>query len=238
MRPPSLARLLLFERSPILRWRQVLRNRPNRYVRVHCALALCAMLALSGCAARYAQVPARLALAPYGRIALVTFSSSSEHTNASLGTLATQQFAEAVLASQTGIELLELSPVDSSLRHLPVGADGTALAQAVGRDKKVPAVFVGQLTMSGVKPRGSLSGGTVNVRAGVTAELTVRLVSTQTGGTMWRSSAAANRTVGRVAISDRLPSVAVRDPDEVYDAVVRDLVIDVTRDFRPTRVRQ
>jgi hypothetical protein len=30
----------------------------------------------------------------------------------------------------------------------------------------------------------------------------------------------------------------VRDPDEAYGAVVRDLVIDVTRDFRPTRVRQ
>jgi hypothetical protein len=216
----------------------VLRNTRNRHVRVESALALCVTLALSGCAARYAQVPARLALAPYGRIALVTFSSSSEHANATLGTLATQQFAEAVLASQTGIELLELSPVDPSLRHLPAGADGTALAQAVGRDKRVPAVFVGQLTVSGVKPRGGLSAGTVNLQAAVNAQLTVRLVSTETGGTMWRSSAAANRTVGRVAISDRLPSVAVRDPDEAYDAVVRDLVIDVTRDLRPTRVRQ
>jgi hypothetical protein len=184
-------------------------------------------------------LPASAALAPYGRIALVTFSSSSEHANAALGTLATQQFAEAVLASQTGIELLELSPVDSSLRHLPAGGDGTALAQAVGRDKKVPAIFVGQLTVSGVKPRGGgLSASSVNLRAGVTAELTVRLVSTESGGTMWRSSAAANRTIGRVAISDRLPSVAVRNPDEAYDAMVRDLVIDVTRDLRPTRVRQ
>jgi hypothetical protein len=216
----------------------VLRNSPNRLVPVQFALAIGALLAVSGCAARYAQVPARFALAPYGRIALVTFSSSSEHANGSLGPLATQQFAEAVLASQRGIELLELSPGDSSLRRLPSGADGSALAQAVGRDKKVPAVFVGQLTVSGLKPRGSLSGGTVNVQAAFTAELTVRLVSTQTGGTMWRSSAAANRTVGRVAISDRRPSVAVRDQQETYDAVVRDLVVDVTRDLRPTWVKQ
>jgi hypothetical protein len=217
----------------------VLRNSQIWRVRMRSALALCAMFAISGCAARYAQIPARLALAPYGRVALITFSNTSEHANGTLSTLATQQFAEAVLASQTGFELLELSPVDSSLRHLPTGTDGAALAQAVGRDKKVPAVFVGQLTVSGVKPRGGLSAqGTVNLRAAVSAELTVRLVSTQTGGTMWRSSAVANRTVGRVAITDRLPSVAVRDPDEVYDAVVRDLVIDVTRDFRPTRIRQ
>jgi hypothetical protein len=215
----------------------VLRNNLNWRIRMQSALALCAMFAISGCAARYAQVPARLALAPYGRVALITFSS--EHANGTLSTLATQQFAEAVLASQTGFELLELSPVDASLRHLPTGTEGTALAQAVGRDKKVPAVFVGQLTVSGVKPRGGLSAqGTVNLRAAVSAELTVRLVSTQTGGTMWRSSAVANRTVGQVAITDRLPSVAVRDPDEAYGAVVRDLVIDVTRDFRPTRVRQ
>src|SRR6266545_1648709 len=174
---------------------KVLRNSQIWRVRMRSALALCAMFAISGCAARYAQVPARLALAPYGRVALITFSS--EHANGTLSTLATQQFAEAVLASQTGFELLELSPVDSSLRHLPAGTDGTALAQAVGRDKKVPAVFVGQLTVSGVKPRGGLSAqGTVNLHAAVSAELTVRLVSTQTGGTMWRSSSVANRTVG------------------------------------------
>src|SRR5205809_196778 len=161
---------------------KVLRNSLNWRARMQSALALCAMFAISGCAARYAQVPARLALAPYGRVALITFSS--ERANGTLSTLATQQFAEAVLASQTSFELLELSSVDSSVRHLPAGTDGTALAQAVGRDKKVPAVFVGQLTVSGVKPRGGLSAqGTVNLSAAVSAELTVRLVSTQSGGT-------------------------------------------------------
>ena len=195
------------------------------------------MLGLSACGARYAQVPARLDLAPYGRVALVSFST--EQANADLSTAATRRFAEALLANQSGVELLELTSADSSLRALAEAGDATALAQALGREKNVPAVFLGQLKVSGVKPRGLLSGvGSVNVRASVSGELTVRLLSTSTGGTVWRSSAAANGTVGRVAIADGTPSVAMRDPNDAYGEVVNELVRDVTRDLRPRWVKQ
>jgi hypothetical protein len=199
-------------------------------------LALCSGLLLPACAARYAQVPARLSLAPYGRVALVTFSGEQSH--AAMSTLATQRFAEALLASQSGIELLELGSADSSLRALAANGDAAALAQALGREKNVPAVFVGSLKVSGVKPNGRIDASGVNVRAAVAAELTVRLLSTRTGGTVWRANAAANETVGRIAVSDRLPSIAVRDQDEAYGEVVRELVTDVTRDLRPTWVKQ
>jgi hypothetical protein len=102
----------------------------------------------------------------------------------------------------------------------------------------VPAVFLGHLTVSNVRPRGRISAQGVNVRGSVAAELTVRLLSTRTGATVWRSSAAANRTVGQVALADRRPSIAVRDPDEAYGEVVRELVLNVTRDLRPTWVKQ
>jgi hypothetical protein len=198
-------------------------------------LALCGALAVSGCASKYAQVPARLDLEPYGRVALVAFST--EQTDGELSTLATQRFAEALLASQSGVELLELGTADSSLKRPPT-ADDAALAQALGREKDVPAVFIGHLKVSGVKPRGRLSGvGNLNVQASVSAELTVRLLSTRTGATVWRSSAAANGTVGRVALARR-PSIAVRDPDEAYGEVVNQLVTNVTRDLRPTWVKQ
>jgi hypothetical protein len=211
-------------------------NSAVRPVRMQYALALCAGLALSACASKYARVPARLDLAPYGRIALVTFSA--DQPNSGLSSMATQRFAEALLASQSGIELLELGAADSALRGLAQLGDGTALAQALGRDKDVPAVFVGQLKMSGVKPRGHLDASGVKVRASVSAELTVRLLSTRTGGTVWRSSSVANGTVGRVAITDRLPSVAVRDKEEAYGEVVSQLVADVTRYLRPTWIKQ
>jgi hypothetical protein len=200
------------------------------------ALALCGVLALSACSSKYAAVPARLDLAPYGRIAIVAFST--EQSNNVMSTLATQRFAEALLRSQSGIELLELDAADSSFKGLAANADGAALAQALGRNKDIPAVFVGHLRVSGVKPRGNLSVSGMNVRAAVSAELTVRLLSTKTGGTVWRSSAAANGTVGKLALSGSLPSIAMRDKEEAYGEVVGQLVSDVTRDLRPTWVKQ
>jgi hypothetical protein len=207
-----------------------------RPVGARLALAVCGGILLSACAARYAQVPARLNLAPYGRVAIVTFYS--DQSQAPIGTLATQRFAEALLANQNGVEVLELGASDSSLKALATTADGSELAQALGREKNVPAVFVGSLKVSRVKPSGRLSTSGVNVRTSVSAELTVRLLSTSTGGTVWRANAATNETVGRLAISDGLPAVSVRDQDAVYGEMVRELVASVTRDLRPTWVKQ
>jgi hypothetical protein len=217
-------------------WPKMLRLRADRPVRMQHALALCGSLLLSACASKYAQVPARLDLAPYGRIALVTFSA--DQPNDGMSALATQRFAEALLSSQSGVELLELGSADSTLKTLPANADASALAQALGRQKNVPAVFVGTLKVSRVKPRGHIDASGMNVRAGVSAELTVRLLSTSTGGTVWRSSSAADGTVGQLNISDRLPSIAVRDKEEAYGELVRQLIVDVTRDLRPTWVKQ
>jgi len=214
----------------------MLGNSALQPVRMQYALALCGALALSACSSKYAAVPARLDLAPYGRIAVVTFST--DQSNSVMSTLATQRFAEALLASQTGIELLELDAADSTFKGLSANADGAALAQALGRERNIPAVFIGQLKVSGVKPRGNLSVSGMNVRAAVSAELTVRLLSTKTGGTVWRSSSAANGTVGRLALSGSLPSIAMRDKEEAYGEVVGLLVSDVTRDLRPTWVKQ
>jgi hypothetical protein len=205
-------------------------------VRMQYALALCGALALSACSAKYTAVPARLALAPYGRIAVVTFST--DQSNSVMSALATQRFAEALLASQSGFELLELDAADSTLKGLAANTDGAALAQALGRQRNIPAVFVGQLKVSGVKPRGKLSVSGMNVRAAVSAELTVRLLSTTTGGTVWRSSSAANGTVGKLSLSGSLPSIAMRDKEEAYGEVVGQLVSDVTRDLRPTWIKQ
>jgi hypothetical protein len=171
-----------------------------------------------------------------GRIALVTFAADQQSA-AEMGSLATQRFAEALLANQPGVELLEIDAADTSLRSIP-STDAPALARVLGRDRGVDAVFVGYLKVSGMKPRGKLSTAGINVRATVSSELTVRLLSTRTGATTWRSSAVANGTVGRLAMSGGLPSVSVRDQEEAYGEVVHELVAGVTRDLRPTWVKQ
>jgi hypothetical protein len=208
-------------------------NRPGR---AWYALAVCGTLALSACASKFAQVPARLDLRPYGRIALVTFAADNE--SQAMSALATQRFAEALLASQPGVEILELTSSDSVLKALPLGTDPVVLAQALGQAKDIPAVFVGELKVSGVKPRARLGLSDASLRASVSAELHVRLLSTRAGGSLWRSSSAASGTVGRVALAGGLPSVAIRDTEEAYGEVVRSLVADVTADLRPTWVKQ
>lgn len=213
----------------------MLSHSAGRPVRLQYALALCGAVILSACSSKYSQVPARLDLTPYGRVALVTFAA--DQPNDPMSILATQRFAEALLSSQSGVELLELGSADSTLKLLPSNTDGAALAQTLGKQKNVPAVFVGTLKLSKVKPQGHIGLSGMNVRAGVSAELTVRLLSTSTGGTVWRSSSVASGTVGRIDISDRLPSIAMRDKEEAFGEVVQQLIAEVTRDLRPTWVK-
>jgi hypothetical protein len=200
------------------------------------ALAVCGTLALSACASKYAQVPPRLDLRPHGQIALVTFRAADEHRG--MGELATRRFAEALLASQPGIELLELPATDSVLRSLPPGTDPVVVAQALGQARNIPVVFVGELKVSDVKPRARIAVDDLNLRATVSAELGVRLLSTRAGGTLWRSSSSASGTVGRVRLAGGLPSVSVRDTDDAYGDLVGSLVQYVTADLRPTWVKQ
>ena len=165
-----------------------------------------------------------------------TFSAPDEHR--AMSELATRRFAEALLASQPGVELLELPASDSLLRSLPRGTDPVVLAQALGEARDIPAVFVGELKVAGVKPRARLSVDDVRLRATVSAELGVRLLSTRAGGTLWRSSSNGSGTVGRVALAGGLPSVSLRDTEEAYDEIVASLVERVTADLRPTWVKQ
>jgi hypothetical protein len=205
---------------------------------VRFGLAVCGMLALSACSSHYAQVPARLQLEPYGRVGLVTFSS--EQADRQWSTLATQRFAEALLASQSHVELIELPVSDTTVRALAAADDPSPLLARIASERHLPAVFLGELKMSGVKPRGGLINAArgLKVSAEVSAQLSVRLLSTGTGGTMWRSSSIANGTVGRVALADATPAVAIRDPNDAYGELVGQLVQTVTRDLRPTYVKQ
>lgn len=198
------------------------------------ALALAAVLFLPACAAHYTTVPARVDLQRYGTVALVSFAVDGPATD--LGDRTTARFVEELLASQWGVEVIEM-------RSLPDAPDPRidpkGFAQALGRDGKVPAVFVGQLSTRGVSPTGGVGGPAgISVRADVAAELQVQLLSTESGGTLWRGSGQAARTIGAAATTGGLPSVAVRNPDRAYGEVVNEMVAEATRDFRPTRVRQ
>lgn len=185
-------------------------------------IAVCSALVFSACAAHYVQVPPRVDLAPYGQVALVTFSG--DNADSGMATLVTRRFAESVLNGQGNVEILELTPADTVLKALA--------------DRGVAAVFLGTLTLTDPHSTGHLSLSNVSVRQTVTAELSVRLVSTSSGGTVWRSSARTDGMLGRASMSGFRPSVSIRDKDEAYSELVDRLVATVGQDFHPTWVRE
>lgn len=192
---------------------------------------------MGGCAAHRVLVPPRLDLQPYGQVGLVTFTV--ENAKGSLHELATERFAEEVLNGQTGIELLEMGSMDTLLQRLGRTEIDEEAARAIGEARGVPAVFAGHLRVSDVKPSGGLIGlHAPFVQATVSVELTVRLLSTKTGGTLWRSSAARSEKVGELAIIGGVPSFSARNPNDAYGRMVNRLVMAVTRDLRPTWERQ
>lgn len=191
----------------------------------------------AGCAGTRVLVPPRLDLQPHGSVGLVTFTV--ENAKGTLHDFATQRFAEEVLAGQSGIELLELGNLDSLVHRVGETQFGPASAQALGDQRDVPVVFVGHLQVSNVKPSGGIVGLSVPfVQATVTVDLLVRLISTRSGGTLWRASASASEKVGSVALVGGVPNFSAKDPNDAYGRLVNSLVWTVTRDLRPTWRKQ
>lgn len=211
-------------------------GKPNRLSRLPLASVVGALLAVLGtvaCGSHRVLVPPQLQLVPYGRIGLVTFTV--ENAKGSLHEFATRRFEEEVLAAQRGIEVLELGPADSVLRRVGQRELGPAAAQALGGERGVPAVFFGHLKVSNVKPSGGVIGLTLpHLEATVSAELSVELLSTSSGGTVWRTSAAATEKVGQVALIGGEPYFSAQNPNDAYGVLVNRLVAAVTHDLWPT----
>lgn len=187
------------------------------------AALVLASLAGTACASHRVLVPPSLDLVPYGSVGLIKFSV--EGARGGLDELVTQRFEEYVLGAQRGIEVQRFQPSDS--------------AAALGGARGVPVVFLGRLRVSDVKPKGGMfSFALAHVEATVSAELSVELRSTKTGGTLWRSSASRTEKVGELTLAGGVPVFSARDPDEAYGHLVNRLVHAVTWDMRSTWVKQ
>lgn len=189
------------------------------------AAACAAVMACGGNSYHSELEPPRFPLVQYGSVGLVTFSI--ENAKGTLQNFATHRFEESILGAQPGFEVREFALPDSA----------QALAGGAGGAHPMPVVFLGHLKISNVKPRGGLIALAIpHVEATVSAELSVWLVNTTTGGVLWRSSAMATEKVGDIAIVDGIPSFSARDPNDAYGEIVNRLVRTVTYDFRSTWV--
>jgi hypothetical protein len=196
------------------------------------ALVLIVVAGLA-CAAKRVLVPARMDLHPYGKIGLVTFSV--ENAKGTLHQFATERFAENVLEAQPGIEILELGNIDTLMDRVGEREVGPLTAQELGKRRGVAAVFAGHLKITNPTASGGLAGlVTPHLEATVRTDLTVRLLSAQSGGTVWRQSAWATQKVGGVSIDGGQLNFGARDPKTAYGPMVNTIVNIVTRDMWST----
>src|SRR5437870_9060119 len=150
--------------------------------------ALLLILLAAGCGGNKVLVPPRLDLRPYGKLGLVTFTV--ENAKGSLHQFATERFAEEMLAAQPGIEVLELGPIDSEL--------DAARAQQLGKERGVAAVFAGHLKVTNPTAGGGIAGlVTPHLEATVRVDLSVRLLSAESGASRGPPAGGAPRRGGR-----------------------------------------
>ncbi len=198
-------------------------------------LSVALAVVLTACGGGRVLVPPRVDLAPYYRVGLVTFTI--ENAKGSLNQLATERFLGEVLAGQSGIEILELGDAAPLLSDVGAQRLDARAARAIGEEHGVPAVFFGHLKVSDVKPRAVLAGFP-HVEARVSVEMSVRLLSAESGGTLWTSSGKASDVVGEVGITGGDVFFSAEHPEEAYGRLVDALVFEVTRDLRPRWVKR
>ncbi len=191
--------------------------------------ALCILLA--GCAP-YLYPPA-FDLAPLRRVGLATFSL--EKAEGPLADMATQHFMEEIFRWQR-VEIVELGSWEEALRS--VGADRTdqAAQRAIGQRYGVAAVFIGRLRASDIRPSVDILSLAryLSVRATFNIFLTATLTATDTGGVLWTDSAERRGEAGRIGVGPGgIFDFSLPDQEENYRRLIRSLVYDITRDFRP-----
>ena len=183
-------------------------------------------------------VPPRMDLKSYGTLGIVELASNSDPA---INNYATQQFQEHVQGAYPGTPILELGNREAVLAA--VGAtqfDEDAITK-IGKKYGVTAVFLGDIVYSEPKTNirltdiNKLEGG---VRTEVRGDMSTKLMETQSGASVWSSSAWAKRQIGSVSLSTkRGVSATVGDSNPRKDMVPA-LILHLTQDFRPKLVRQ
>lgn len=173
------------------------------------------------------QIDPVVNLTQHARIGLVTFTA--QNARGGLVTLATQKFQEQLLTAQPGIEILELGTI--------TGPVDIAAAKRLGAQHGVKTIAIGHLTVSDLKPRVRLIGG-LSASTEVTIALQAKIMSAESGATLWARSSTLRETMQQVGISNGTAVFDAQDAAEAYGEIVSKLVWDVTSDFRPTWVRQ
>jgi hypothetical protein len=184
------------------------------------------------------DVPPRLDLKSYGTLGVIEFSSNYD---AATNTRATREFVTRIHTAQPGTRVLELGSREALLAG--VGAkqlDPDALRR-IGAKAGADALLIGDIAYSDPKTDirindlSRLDGG---MRTEVRGDLSVRMVETKSGASVWSGSSWARRQVNRVNVSASQGISGSTSDTDPRSEMVPDLVRYATQDFRSTTVRQ
>ena len=206
-------------------------------MRIRFVAAIAALAAVAGCA-KYTIVPPEVDLARYDTVGLVTFKV--ENVKGDLDSVATQLFLQEVTAAQR-VPVLELGRSEEVLAGVGKASLNREAAAAIGEKDGVGAFFLGEVKISKVKPHVDLLAPlskALFVRATFDIAVTARLVSAVNGATLWTQSILREGTVGALSMgADGVPNFGLRDKNEAMLNLLRQMMFQLTWDFRPTRRR-
>ncbi|UCD23575.1 MAG: hypothetical protein JSW51_11105 [Gemmatimonadota bacterium] len=189
-------------------------------------------VAATACSKRV-LVPPRLDLHPYPAVGLVTFTM--ENSKGDLERMATDRFLAEIHNAQPGTPVVELGDYQRLLEECGREKLDREALQTLANQYGVATVFVGHMKASNINPRASISSfPSVGVGATVSVELTVRMLETEVGATVWTNTAKASESVGELGLSGGQLVFGAQDPKKAYGDLVDYLVSQVTTDMYST----
>lgn len=183
--------------------------------------------------------PPRFDLTQFKRLGIITFSDNAKP---SVAGYATEQFLDQIQSAQTNIPIVELGTEAEVLKSIGSNQLDVEAIKKIGQQYKVFAVFHGNLFYSDVKTDVHLQNITnlnANMNTTLHSTLSVKLVETEGGATVWNKSASWKRKLGNVSVNENTGiSVETKGYEDAYRKLVPDMVRDVTRDFRGRYVKE
>ena len=183
-------------------------------------------------------IPPEIDIIPFERVGLIAFSL--ENAEGRIHEIATQRFLQEIIYHQRGAQIIELGTMDEVLDEIGESVIGQDAASAIGEKYGVSAFFYGNISVSDVKPQVDISTliRSMRVRAVFSISATARLLSTETGATLWTDSIQRKDSLAYLSLEQgEIPYFDVRDQDEAYRELIERLIYALTRDFRPTKKR-
>jgi hypothetical protein len=202
------------------------------------AIAALLMVVVSGCGHSHSvMVPPRIDLKQHEVVGVIDFDCSAESNEGELAQLVTGRFIDAARRDQGLVRFVRLGPETEVLRDLGLSRLDPEACKALGEKHGVRTLVRGSLAISDVRPNISImqSLTRVGVSADVQATLTVEMIETASGASVWSQSAGATQRVGALSISTAKDvSLHAADPEKAYGSLADNLVWAVTHDFRVT----